>query len=1093
MFTNDFDNIYQESKKPKKVPLSKYIENQLKMCDKGDDYIEKWSNTLRQKESEFDPLKLAKEMKRCMYAFKIYMRKEFNDPDVIHDKIEDLEYDMKRLDIELSKEYHTRGSLKINLNLFRKALTKKRGILKEMKIYYDEGMLIQEGGYIRPTPSGTGYRHSAYDTSYDERKEFRKMARLYEGLIYLRREMRHMTKTQIMDRLAESYNYLAEIYDTIEDDYTEAPVRTSRLGFARRPRRTSTHRRDIDRLIYQIRREIIDLNGRAWNRTAVRGVIDQMLEVYEYEQRELGSIEHHGDRAVNAAVSHGARRLVERIMDQKIENVCDEIFQEEKLSTEDRKDLDDSQFGIPSLRKYPLTDKKHVLQAVRFFNKAPEEHKRELAKNIVKRAKELGMDWEKWESLKPYLDEKDKDEDQNHYHESVHTSKDFKRVKKTCEELVEHLDEFKYGIPRKDGKIHHVKSAKDYEQNYHSLTPDEFVKYGGGVCWDYVEYEEKWLKEHDIECRKFYIITETPPNYDTHTIVVVSFEGKHIWIESSFKKLAGVHVFDNLRDIFKVITYKMFDFNGNKHKWHQFKYSVMDFTNKHPDYGSTNDEYMDWMVSNARLIFDDVSKQDHPYTLEKNKIISESVDINDLKRQCGEIYNQGLQIKYGCLDENGDRIVASPFKDSWQMIVNYRSQSMESLQESKMGVCYEHSCYIAKLLKERNLPYQTFFLNVNIHVDSDHSLDCTFWHQFTIVPNDADSVVLIETSLTPEKNGVFLVANMDDAINHLIQSFDLNLSQEQIEAIERDLIDISSLEMKNEDTYLGYIQNVYRNGKLIEDNIRIKHRTEMMKLYWDYLNEHNYLSEDGKKIYEQIKEVDDDFRFEIQALSSIQELFTDEGNKFNEDFGIMDADVFFELTPSEMESKLKGFVQESFMGLKHNSLKADFNEIPLRPSTAKQYASQGVFNRNLGRIHLTSHTHGTIFTDENGVTVAYIAVEKKTDGNRWIVGMEVSQEFKHLKKEEDPYEGMDTLIGIKRPDEEEEGIVHAKTEEPIDFTIQLLQIAVDEYHANRMVITKNNLDNLFMLQENGWEVEKEEDGKIILALNDKSVSSKEDD
>ena len=79
-------------------------------------------------------------------------------------------------------------------------------------------------------------------------------------------------------------------------------------------------------------------------------------------------------------------------------------FTEAKLNAKQRNKLDDSQFGIPSLRKYPLTDEKHVLQAVRFFNKAPKEHKHELARNIVKRAKELNMDWEKWDVLKPYLE-----------------------------------------------------------------------------------------------------------------------------------------------------------------------------------------------------------------------------------------------------------------------------------------------------------------------------------------------------------------------------------------------------------------------------------------------------------------------------------------------------------------------------------------------------------------------------------------------------------------------------------------------------------------------------------------------------------------
>lgn len=95
-----------------------------------------------------------------------------------------------------------------------------------------------------------------------------------------------------------------------------------------------------------------------------------------------------------------------------------ELFMEETLSAKDRKELDDSMYGIvytdengKKVRKYPLNDEKHVLQAVRFFNKAEEKYKPELARKIVKRAKELDMDYSGWDVLKPYLDKPVKESD----------------------------------------------------------------------------------------------------------------------------------------------------------------------------------------------------------------------------------------------------------------------------------------------------------------------------------------------------------------------------------------------------------------------------------------------------------------------------------------------------------------------------------------------------------------------------------------------------------------------------------------------------------------------------------------------------------
>lgn len=66
-------------------------------------------------------------------------------------------------------------------------------------------------------------------------------------------------------------------------------------------------------------------------------------------------------------------------------------FNESKLSYKDRKELQDEEFGIPSLRKYPLHDKAHVLQAIKMFHYAPPEHKKELAMNIKRKMREYNI------------------------------------------------------------------------------------------------------------------------------------------------------------------------------------------------------------------------------------------------------------------------------------------------------------------------------------------------------------------------------------------------------------------------------------------------------------------------------------------------------------------------------------------------------------------------------------------------------------------------------------------------------------------------------------------------------------------------------
>ena len=64
---------------------------------------------------------------------------------------------------------------------------------------------------------------------------------------------------------------------------------------------------------------------------------------------------------------------------------------EKTLKAKDRNKLDDSEFGIPSLRKYPIHDKAHVSAAIQRFNYVDTKHEKELARNIIKAMKKFGM------------------------------------------------------------------------------------------------------------------------------------------------------------------------------------------------------------------------------------------------------------------------------------------------------------------------------------------------------------------------------------------------------------------------------------------------------------------------------------------------------------------------------------------------------------------------------------------------------------------------------------------------------------------------------------------------------------------------------
>lgn len=62
------------------------------------------------------------------------------------------------------------------------------------------------------------------------------------------------------------------------------------------------------------------------------------------------------------------------------------------MTTEERKELPDSMFGLPERREYPMPDAAHVRAAEAYFRYCPENLRHKLATAILARAKQYGVD-----------------------------------------------------------------------------------------------------------------------------------------------------------------------------------------------------------------------------------------------------------------------------------------------------------------------------------------------------------------------------------------------------------------------------------------------------------------------------------------------------------------------------------------------------------------------------------------------------------------------------------------------------------------------------------------------------------------------------
>lgn len=85
-------------------------------------------------------------------------------------------------------------------------------------------------------------------------------------------------------------------------------------------------------------------------------------------------------------LSCGVRFIYQNNSKQEIMN--------DRLSYEEKKELPDSVFGLPERREYPMPDAAHVRAAEAYFRYCPEELKPRLARAIMARAAEYGVDVE---------------------------------------------------------------------------------------------------------------------------------------------------------------------------------------------------------------------------------------------------------------------------------------------------------------------------------------------------------------------------------------------------------------------------------------------------------------------------------------------------------------------------------------------------------------------------------------------------------------------------------------------------------------------------------------------------------------------------
>ena len=173
-----------------------------------------------------------------------------------------------------------------------------------------------------------------------------------------------------------------------------------------------------------------------------------------------------------------------------------------------------------------------------------------------------------------------------------------------CRRLADEVNHFKYGLV-KNGKLDTNPKEADWDKYWRLQSPEQFEQSGGGNCWDFVEWEAGYLDTYGIPCKKYYMSTiNQDGKLETHTFIVVPNDGKYIYIEAAFKRVAdeihNIKEFDSLQAIFKYIAECMFEHSNCS----VMNYGVFDYTDNTPKPGTDSKQYMDWITRKCKVVYD---------------------------------------------------------------------------------------------------------------------------------------------------------------------------------------------------------------------------------------------------------------------------------------------------------------------------------------------------------------------------------------------------------------------------------------------------------------------------------------------------------
>ncbi len=119
----------------------------------------------------------------------------------------------------------------------------------------------------------------------------------------------------------------------------------------------------------------------------------------------------------------------------------------------------------------------------------------------------------------------------------------------------EKLDEIKFGYRDKNGSLYSG-FDRDFKDNYYLQSPKQLLESRVGIAFDVVELERDLVSKLNAEYRTYFMYYPDDDMDYAHAFLIYKDSKKYYWLENSWLKYKGVHIYDTKDDLLSDVLEK---------------------------------------------------------------------------------------------------------------------------------------------------------------------------------------------------------------------------------------------------------------------------------------------------------------------------------------------------------------------------------------------------------------------------------------------------------------------------------------------------------------------------------------------------------